>query len=90
MIQWLRLLPPNAGGLGLIPAQETVSHMPELKKSLHAATKKRCHMSQLRPSAAKINKQKNTLKKKKKDGRLLVLDSAGVDILLPISPNKVS
>ena len=41
-------------------------------------------MSQLRPSAAKINKYFFL----KKDRRLLVLDSAGVDILLPISPNK--
>ena len=40
MIQWLRLLVPNAGDLGLIPAQETISHMPEVQKSLHAATKK--------------------------------------------------
>ena len=29
VVQWLRLLAPNAGALGLIPAQETRSHMPQ-------------------------------------------------------------
>ena len=39
MVQWLRLHTPNAGGLGLIPAQGTRSHMLQLK-ILHATTKK--------------------------------------------------
>ena len=31
MIQWLRILTPNAGGLGSIPSQGTRSHMPQLR-----------------------------------------------------------
>ena len=31
VVQWLRLHAPNAGGLGLIPGQETRFHMPQLK-----------------------------------------------------------
>ena len=31
MVQWLRLGTPSAGGLGLIPGQETRSRMPQLK-----------------------------------------------------------
>ena len=44
-VQWLRPLAPNAGGLGVIPAQGTRSHMPQLRvsmlrlKILQAATK---------------------------------------------------
>ena len=30
MVQWLRLLTPSAGGLGLIPGQGTRSHKPQL------------------------------------------------------------
>ena len=47
VVQWLRLCPPNAGGLGLIPGQETRSHMPQLRVCmpqlhiLHATTKTR-------------------------------------------------
>ena len=46
VVQWLRLHASNTGGLGLIPGQETRSHMkqpgvhmPQLKNNLHAATK---------------------------------------------------
>ena len=44
MVQWLRLYPPNAGGLGIVPGQGTRSHMPQLKdpsclkKILHVTT----------------------------------------------------
>ena len=38
MAQWLRLCAPNAGDLGLIPGQETRSHILQLK-SLCATTK---------------------------------------------------
>ena len=31
MVQWLRLCAPNAEGRGLIPGQETRSHMPQLR-----------------------------------------------------------
>ena len=31
MVQWLRLRPPNAGGLGSTPGQETRFHMPQLR-----------------------------------------------------------
>ena len=31
VVQWVRLLAPNAGDLGLIPGQETGSHMPQLR-----------------------------------------------------------
>ena len=31
MVQWPRLLAPNAGGLGLIPGQGIRSYMPQLK-----------------------------------------------------------
>ena len=30
VVQWLRLLNPNAGGVGLIPARGTRSRMPQL------------------------------------------------------------
>ena len=32
-VQWLRLLAPNAGGLGVSPGQGTRSHVPQLKIS---------------------------------------------------------
>jgi len=44
VVQWLRLCAPNARGSGLIPGQETRSHMLKLRvfmpqlKILHAAT----------------------------------------------------
>ena len=38
MVQWLRLCPPNAGGLGSIPGQGTRSQILQLK-ILHAAAK---------------------------------------------------
>ena len=31
VVQWLRFLVPNAGGLGSIPGQGTISHMEQLK-----------------------------------------------------------
>ena len=31
VVQWLRLYAPNAGDLGLIPGQETGTHMLQLK-----------------------------------------------------------
>ena len=45
VVQWLRLCTPSAGGLDLIPAQGTRSHMPQLRvqmlqlKILSATTK---------------------------------------------------
>ena len=33
VVQWLRLFTPSAGGLGLIPSQETRSHMLQLRPS---------------------------------------------------------
>ena len=39
VVQWLRLLIPNAGGLGSIPYQETRSHKLQLKISPQAETK---------------------------------------------------
>ena len=38
MVQWLRLCAPNTGDLGLVPDQETRSHM-LLLKILHATRK---------------------------------------------------
>ena len=38
VVQWVRLA-SNAGGLGLIPGKGTGSHMPQLKKILHAIRK---------------------------------------------------
>ena len=38
VVQWLKLCTPNAGGLGLIPAQGNRFHMLQLK-ILHATTK---------------------------------------------------
>ena len=38
LVQWLGLCTPNAGGPGMIPDQQTRSHMPQLK-ILHAITK---------------------------------------------------
>ena len=34
VVQWLRLHAPNAGGPGLIPGQETGSHMPQLRPDM--------------------------------------------------------
>ena len=59
MVQWLRLLIPNAGELGSIPGQGTRSHM--LQLSFHASTKDpachnedlRSHVPQLRAGATK-------------------------------------
>ena len=31
VVRWLRLCAPNAGGPGLIPAQEIISHLPQLR-----------------------------------------------------------
>ena len=45
VVQWLRLLAPDTGGLGLIPDHETRSHMLQLRDG----------MLQLRPRAAKQN-----------------------------------
>ena len=61
VVQWLRLCVPSAEGLSSDPRQETRSHMPQLRvhtlqlKTPHATTKKKkkIHMPQLRPSAAK-------------------------------------
>ena len=39
VVQWVRLLTPNAGGPGLIPVRGTRSHMQAATKSSHAATK---------------------------------------------------
>ena len=39
LVQQLRLHAPNVGGLGLIPGQETRSHMPQLRH----CTAKRIH-----------------------------------------------
>ena len=41
VVQWLRFLTLNAGGLGLIPGQGTRSHITQLKIS-HVATNIRC------------------------------------------------
>ena len=38
ILQWLRLRAPKAGGLGSIPVQGTMSHVPRLK-ILHATAK---------------------------------------------------
>ena len=49
MVQWLRLLTPNAGSPGSVPGQGTRSRMPKLRvrmpqlKILHAATKTQCN-----------------------------------------------
>ena len=43
MVQWLKLHAANAGGQGLIPGQETRSHMPQI----------RVCMPKLRPGTAK-------------------------------------
>ena len=40
VVQLLRLCAPNAGGPGLIPGQETISHMHAATKSSPASTKK--------------------------------------------------
>ncbi|TEA30236.1 hypothetical protein DBR06_SOUSAS12710011, partial [Sousa chinensis] len=45
VLQWLRLLTPNAGGPGSIPGQGTRSHMPQRRACMlqlkipHTATK---------------------------------------------------
>ena len=63
MVQGLRLHTLNAGGLSLIPAQGTISHVLQLilrvpqLKILHAEVKMIVHMPKLRPSAAKKKKK---------------------------------
>ena len=52
VVQWLRLHAPNAGGLGLIPGQETRSRMLQLK-ILGATMIKDPVWPQLRPRTAK-------------------------------------
>ena len=39
VVQWVRLCTPNAGSLGLIPGQGTISCMHAATKSPHATTK---------------------------------------------------
>ena len=55
VVQWLSLRAPNAGGPGLIPGQETRSHMLQLRVCIVqlkcATTKKRSHMQQLKDPA---------------------------------------
>ena len=41
VVQWLRLSATNAGGLGLIPGQETRSHMPKLRPGTAKLKKKK-------------------------------------------------
>ena len=52
VVQWLRLCPPNAGGLGAIPGEGTRSHIPQL----------RVNMPKLRPSMPQM-KVKETSEK---------------------------
>ena len=40
MVQWLRLLTPNAGGPGSIPGQGTRSHMLQLRVHINSHTLK--------------------------------------------------
>ena len=47
LVQWLRFLVSNAGGLGSIPGRGTRSHMPQL----------RVHMPQLKDKEKKKEKQ---------------------------------
>ena len=57
MAQWLRLQAPNAGRPGSIPGQGTRSHMLQLRECMpqliKKEEKKRFHVLQLRPGAAK-------------------------------------
>ena len=53
MVQWLRLLAPNTGGLGSIPGQGTRSHVPQLKDLACHNEDQRSPELQLRPSAAR-------------------------------------
>ena len=50
VVQWLRLCPLNAGGLGAIPGEGTRSHMLQLRVNMPQL---RPSMPQLRPGAAK-------------------------------------
>ena len=38
VVQWLRLCPPNAGGLGSIPGQGTRCHMPKQRSKIPCVT----------------------------------------------------
>ena len=65
MVQWLRLSVLKAGGPGLIPGQGTRSHIPQLtfhipqlKIPLVVRKIKKSRMPQLRPGAAKNEKNK--------------------------------
>ena len=53
MIQWLRLRPPNAEGLGSIPGLGPRSHMPQLRVCMPAAKDQNPRVPWLRPEAAK-------------------------------------
>ena len=58
MDQWLRLLTPNAGGLGSIPSQGTRSHMLQLK--VHTSQLKIPHAT-AKTWQSQINKLTETL-----------------------------
>ena len=66
VVQWLRFYTLNAGDPGLIPGQETRSHMPQLRvctlqlKILQSAMKIEAHMLQPRPDAAKKPKKNSS------------------------------
>ena len=79
VVQWLRFHARNAGGSGLIPGQETVSHVLNLRVHMSQLRDLACHnenrrsrVPQLRPGVAKKKK-----KKKKIKGKAWVLLLAG-------------
>ena len=57
MVQWLRLLAPNAGGLGSIPGRGARSRMSQLRPRMPQLRarmpQQRSSMPQVRPGAAK-------------------------------------
>ena len=63
VVQWLRLLAPNAGGLGLIPGQGTRSHMPQLKMSCAMIKSWRSQNKQNKKNYQQCRKKRNTNRK---------------------------
>ena len=84
MVQWLRLLVPNAGGPGSNPGQETRSRRAATKRS--CTRQRRPHVPQLRPGAAQREKIFFFLKRRPSSVALHKRAVAEIDLIQGGSP----
>ena len=56
VVQWLRLHASNVGGLGLIPGQGTISHMPQLEFTYHSKERSKIPHAAAKTWPSQINK----------------------------------